>query len=127
MRNILVDTDVLINFLRGKGSARDFLASIVSESVLYVSVITVAELYRGAPPHEAERTKALLNGPTIVDVTRDIAEKAGSYKHAIKSQRQELIDCLIAATAYATRAILATSNAKHYPMPDIETIHVPTR
>jgi len=42
MRNILVDTDVLINFLRGKGSARDFLASIVSESVLYVSVITVA-------------------------------------------------------------------------------------
>jgi len=62
-----------------------------------------------------------------VHVTRDIAEKAGSYKRAIKSQRPELIDCLIAATAHATRAILATSNAKQYPMPDIETIHVPTR
>ena len=127
MRNILVDTDVLINFLRGKERARDFLASVISESVLYVSVITVAELHAGALPHEAERTQALLDGLTVVDVTRDIAEKAGTYKRTTKSQRLELMDCLIAATAHATRATLATGNIKHYPMPDIETLSVPSR
>ena len=127
MRNILVDTDVLINFLRGKEKARDFLASVVSESVLYVSVMTVSELCAGALPHEAERTQALLDGLTVVDVTRDIAEKAGTYKRTTKSQRLELMDCLIAATADATRAALATGNVNHYPMPDIETLSVPSR
>ena len=76
---------------------------------------------------EAERTQALLDGFNIVDVTRDIAEKAGSYKRTTKSQRLELMDCLIAATAHATRATLATGNIKHYPMPDIETLSVPSR
>jgi tRNA(fMet)-specific endonuclease VapC len=126
MRNILIDTDVLINFLRGKERARDFLASAVSEAVLHVSVITVAELYASALPHEAERTQALLDGLTVVNVTRGIAEKAGAYKRASKSQRLELMDCLIVATAHATRAVLATGNVKHYPMPDIETLGVPS-
>jgi len=40
MRNILIDTDVLINFLRGKEKARHFLESAVQESVLLCSVIT---------------------------------------------------------------------------------------
>lgn len=127
MRAVLVDTDVLINFLRGKDKAREFFLSEAAESVVYCSVITVAELHAGMLPHEAYKTESLLDGLHIVEVTREIAEKAGSYKRAIKRQQIELMDCLIAATAHATSAVLATGNAKHYPMPDIEILTVPAR
>jgi tRNA(fMet)-specific endonuclease VapC len=125
MRNILLDTDVLINFLRGKEKARLFLESAVRESALLCSVITVAEIHSGMLVPETERTRELLEGLYIVEVTRKIAEKAGGYKRDMKRQRLELMDCLIAATAYCNRAILATGNVKHYPMQDIETLLVP--
>ena len=124
MRNILVDTDVLISFLRGKEKALLFLESWVQEAFVLCSVITVAEIHAGMLAHEAERTHALLEGLQIVDVTREIDEKAGTYKRDIKSQRLELMDCLIAATAFTSHAILATCNAKHYPMQDIEMLTV---
>ncbi len=120
MKNILIDTDVLINFLRGKEKARDYLASLIGEADLYCSAITVAEIHAGMKEQERAKTEELFDSLTIVDVTRDIAEKGGTYKRAIKSHSLELDDCLIAATAYIKHAALATGNDKHYPMADIE-------
>jgi predicted nucleic acid-binding protein len=41
----LVDTDVIINYLKGKENARDFLIDIIDErAVGFFSVITGAEL-----------------------------------------------------------------------------------
>ncbi|KAF5424238.1 MAG: hypothetical protein C5S46_02680 [Candidatus Methanomarinus sp.] len=41
----LVDTDVIINYLKGKENARDFLIDIIDErAVGFFSVITEAEL-----------------------------------------------------------------------------------
>jgi predicted nucleic acid-binding protein len=51
-------------------------------------------------------------------------EKAGAYKRDIKSQWLELMDCLIASTACAKNAILATGNAKRYPMENAELLIV---
>ncbi|MFY9271111.1 MAG: hypothetical protein WAO55_15315 [Candidatus Manganitrophaceae bacterium] len=39
MKNIVVDTDILIDFLRGREAARDFLSSLIDEATLYCSVI----------------------------------------------------------------------------------------
>ena len=125
MKNVLVDTDILINFLRGRESARAFLASVVHEAVLFCSVITVAELYAGMLPQESAGTKQLIDALHVVEVTREIAEKAGTYKRSIKRQRLELMDCIIAATAHTLGATLATGNAKHYPMTDIQTMVIP--
>ncbi len=125
MRNILVDTDVLINFLRRKEKALDFLASSMQEgSLLLCSVITVAEIRAGMLAHETDQTRALLEGLQIMEVTREIAEKAGAYQRDIKSQRFELMDCLIVATAQANHATLATCNARHCPMKDIDKVTV---
>ena len=120
MKNIVVDTDILINFLRGKEATRDFLCSLVNETTLYCSVITVAEIFSGMREQEREKTKELLDSFNLIEITRDIAEKAGSYKHRIKHQTLELDDCLIAASALSIGAILATENIKHYPMTDIK-------
>ncbi|MDD5007492.1 MAG: type II toxin-antitoxin system VapC family toxin [Syntrophorhabdaceae bacterium] len=126
MKSILVDTNILINFLRGKAKARDFLLSLAEDSTVYCSVITVAEIFAGIREHERQQTVDLLDSINIVTVTREIAEKAGMYKSRTRSQGLELDDCFIAATAYILQATLATGNAKHYPMDDIDKIRVVT-
>ncbi len=126
MKNILVDTDILINFLRGSVRARYFLSSLINESALYCSVITAAEIFAGMKEHEKEKTSDLLDSLNIIDVTREIAEKAGGYKKGVKSHSLELDDCFIAATAFTNNALLATGNGRHYLMNDIEKLIVST-
>jgi predicted nucleic acid-binding protein len=119
MRPVLVDTDVFINFLRGKPAAKEFLVAQLEEGPIFCSVITIAEIVAGMRPHEKEKTKALLNNLEVVDVNLAIAEKAGHYKGSIKSHALELDDCLIAATAHVRKLTLATCNGRHYPMDDV--------
>jgi len=122
MKNIVLDTDILIHFLRGREEARDFLSSLLDEATLYCSVITVAEIFAGMREHERKKTEELLDSFNLIEITKEIAEKAGRYKNRIKSQTLELDDCLIAASAHSIGAILATGNIKHYPMTDINKI-----
>ncbi len=125
MRSVLVDTDVLINFLRGQPQARKFLLAQLSYNVsILCSVITVAEIFAGMRPHELDKTRGLLDNLDVIPVNRAIAEKAGSYKGTIKNHTLELDDCLIAATAHVHKTTLATGNIRHYPMEDIEKITV---
>lgn len=120
MKKIVVDTDVLIDFLRGGKKVQEFLLSAVEESVIYCSAITVAEIHAGMRESERGKTMDLIDSLNIVDVTREIAEKAGAYRRYEKRQSIELDDCLIAATAFIKGAFLATRNVKHYPMDDIK-------
>jgi len=120
MRKVLVDTDILINFLRGREKVRGYLFSLLEESIIYCSVISIAEIHAGMKEHEREKTSEIIDSLNIVDVTRDIAEKAGNYKRDERKQILELDDCFIAATAFVKGAVLATGNSKHYPMEDIK-------
>lgn len=122
MKKVLIDTDILINFLRGRETARIYLLSLLEDSIIYCSPITVAEIYAGMKEQEKEKTTELLDSLNIFDITREIAEKAGNYKRDEKKQSLELDDCLIAATAFINGAVLATGNGKHYPMQDIKKI-----
>ena len=120
MKDTLVDTDILIHFLRGRREAKDFLSSLLDRSQILCSSITVAEIFAGIRPGEEEKTRALVDNLLVLDVTREVAERAGQYRRTIRSQALELDDCLIAATAFVHRSVLATGNGKHYPMRDIE-------
>ena len=126
MRKVVVDTDILINFLRGKERAREFLLSLVEDATIYCSAITAAEIYAGMKEHDKERTGELIESLNVADITLEIAKKAGEYKRSIKKQSLELDDCLVAATAFIKEAVLATGNGKHYPMTDIEKMIVST-
>jgi len=124
MSCLLLDTDILINLLRGREAARDFVARSLDEYDLLCSAISVAEIWTGMKPHEEKATRQLLDSLKIIDVNRVIAEYAGTYKGSTKSHNLELDDCLIAATARAVNAVLATGNGRHYPMKDIKKIVV---
>lgn len=119
MSSLLLDTDILINLLRGNPAARDFIANSLEENDLLCSVVSVAEIWAGMRPHEEQATRKLIDSLKIIDVNRAVAEKAGSFKGTVKSHSLELDDCLIAATAFCTGATLATGNGKHYPMKDV--------
>jgi len=69
---------------------------------------------------EREKTTALIESLTILDITRVTAGKAGRYKRYENRQSLELDDCFIAVAAFVKSAVLATGNGKHYPMKDIE-------
>ena len=113
---LLIDTDVLIDYLRGQAEAVSYLESLTGS--LLVSVITLAELYAGVRAG-AERTKLdeFIRAFEIALVDREVAIRGGLYRRDyMKSHQVGLADALIAATAEHRQAALVTLNSKHFPM-----------
>ena len=113
---LLIDTDVLIDYLRDRAEAVSYLESL-TESLL-ISVITMAELYAGVR-EGAERTKLdeFVQAFEVVPVDREVAIEGGLYRRDyMKSHNVGLADALIAATAELRQAALVTLNSKHFPM-----------
>ena len=119
LKPLLLDTDVLIDFLRGHGDAIS-LVSAGSERLM-VSSISVAELYAGvrggADGAEQPALKRLLSLFKVMPVSDDIARLGGLYKRDYgRSHGVGLADGIIAATTSTEDAALMTLNVKHYPM-----------
>ena len=122
MSNVPLDTDILIDILKGRVAVLTFLFDLTDHAVPCCSVISVAELYAGMRPEEKGVTDILLDALVIVTVGQEIAEVAGRFTQREKNRRLELADCLIAATAFVEGATLATGNTKNYPMSESTVI-----
>lgn len=121
MAQLVVDTDVLVDFLRGKIQARNYLRQRrTAGELLCYSVITKAELYAGLRAGEERALMLLLNSMQELIVDGAVAEQGGKYRQLfLKSHQLQLADALIAATAKLAHAKLITLNTKHFPMTDI--------
>lgn len=121
---LLIDTDVLIDFLRGRSQAVTYLENLIEESLL-ISSITVAELYSGVREgKEREVLDTFFLAFEIVPINEEIAIKGGLYRRDYgKSHGVGLANALIAATAEVKQAHLVTLNQKHFPM--LDTVIVP--
>jgi predicted nucleic acid-binding protein len=113
---LLLDTDVLVDFLRGHSRAVAFVNARSARIIL--SSIVVAELYAGVRgDREQAALEDLVSLFRVVPVTGEIAKTAGLYKRDYgKSHGVGLADAILAATAQAENAELKTLNTKHYPM-----------
>jgi predicted nucleic acid-binding protein len=113
---ILVDTDILIDFLRGNDKAISFIDEFSPHIIL--SPIVVAELYAGVKG--ADELSVLDNFISlfrIVPMDSEIAKAGGLYNRDFgKSHGVGLADAILAATADKENAELKTLNIKHYPM-----------
>ena len=115
-KSILLDTDILVDFLRGHSKAMAFVKACSTRVLL--SSIVVAELYAGV---KGDAEQAVLDDFVslfrIVPVSVNIAKAGGLYKRDYgKSHGVGLADAILAATAEAEDAELKTLNSKHYPM-----------
>ncbi len=122
---MLVDSDVLIDFLRGHPKAIEFLE--LHEDDLHISAVTVAELYQGVRDgREKTKLAQTLSATTILPLTEEIAETASLFRRDYRASTGcGLADCMIAATASHHDMELASLNAKHFTM--LSKVIVPYR
>jgi predicted nucleic acid-binding protein len=113
---LLLDTDVLVEYLRGRPETIEYLEGL--ESDLFVSVVSVAELFSGVKGDEEERSlEQFLLAFTALPVTEGVARLGGLYRRDFRpSHGTGLADALIAATAEENRVNLVTFNRRHFPM-----------
>ena len=114
--SFLLDTDVLIDFLRGYDKAVDFVTANSHKIIL--SSIVVAELYAGVKgAAELTALDNFISLFTVIPVTSEISRVGGLFKRDYaKSHGVGLADAIIAATCESENAALKTLNVKHYPM-----------
>ncbi len=121
----LVDTDVVIDYLRGNDQAVKFFEKSVEPCCL--SAVTVAELYAGVKGEDEEaRLDGFLNAHEILEIGRLNAKRAGLlFKTYHRSHGTGIIDAFIAAAAEASGSELVTLNKRHFPM--LKEVFVPYR
>ncbi len=121
---MIVDTDVLIWYLRGNKKA---VTALNNRSGILISVVSYIELIQGV------RNKKELNNirlfikdlpADIIHVNDEISSRTLLYvERYILSHSVELADALIAASAVVYGVPLLTSNDKHYrPITDVEIL-----
>jgi len=113
---LVVDTDVLIDYLRDLPQAVAVLEN--TEQSLAASAISIAELYVGVRDGEERgRLDAFVNAFTVLPLNRNAAVQAGLWRQKYgPSHGTGLADALIAASVAAAGATLVTLNRRHFPM-----------
>ena len=101
--DILVDTDVFIDHIRGA------VPLVPGKHRLHYSVVTRAELYAGTSATAA--VSRLLSPFRELAVDRAVAERGGRIK---RETGIPMPDALIAATALEHRLGIATRNIRHF-------------
>ncbi len=116
MTKILVDTSIIIDYLRQKDKKKTILFNLAKHKYeLFVSIITHTESYAGKNIWERETAKkalkALFSGMTILPLQESISENAGKIRAVSDT---DIIDAIIAATALFHKIYLATLNTKDF-------------
>ena len=123
----LVDTTVLIDYLRGTPGAKRLDDLLDRGDVVCTTAINVEEIARGLRAAEARSAAALVEGVTILSLGATEGWQAGVWRREFAARGITLSqgDCLIGAAALSAGATLATGNPKDFPMTEIEVQHWP--
>jgi predicted nucleic acid-binding protein len=121
MSDYLLDTNILILYLRKTPGYYELLDTLAADDTLYISAITRLEIIRGMRDREREATFDILDSLETIEISIEIADKAGELIRTWRTQGVVLedADALIAATALEHGLALVTTNAKHFSMPDL--------
>jgi predicted nucleic acid-binding protein len=114
----LVDTSVLIDYLRGHEGAAAVLERERASAPLQASEITRLEVLAGMRPSEEDATRSLLATLVWHPVDAEVAEDAGSLGRRWLPSHHTIdgADLAIAATVIRTGSHLLTRNVRHFPM-----------
>ena len=109
----LIDTNILIDHLRGDITASQFLEKAEKGKIFaFISVITEYEILCGKfSKKEGKQINQLLSIFLPVNVNSEIAKKAADF---YKKYQINIADALIAGTAEYLNCILVTRNLKHF-------------
>ncbi|MEX0685943.1 MAG: type II toxin-antitoxin system VapC family toxin [Balneolales bacterium] len=113
---LLIDTDVLIDFGRGVGKAREQLNDQESVNILTISVVTQLELMVGCENKaDFKSLQSFLKNFEIIQLDNTISEKAVHLFEKYRLSHGVMIpDMLIASTAITFEIPLMSKNQKDY-------------
>ena len=121
MSDYLLDSGVLIRHLRDQRGYPELINRLMDEGDVDISAMTHLEIVGGMKKRERRDTFDLLDSLKTIPMTSEIADRAGEF---IRSWRERGInlsaaEAVIAASALQNALTLVTTNARHFPMPEL--------
>ncbi|MBI2405414.1 PIN domain-containing protein [Candidatus Gottesmanbacteria bacterium] len=116
MTKVLVDSDIIIDFLRTGGGMlpKLFIGQRDGKVELFLSTITVLELFAGkSSKTTTEKIHELIAGFSIIPLGIDLAVFVGELKRDHRMDTA-FADLIVGATSLSISARLATRNRRHY-------------
>jgi predicted nucleic acid-binding protein len=123
----LIDTDWVVEYLKGRPPAVETLAALRQEG-LAISLITYGEIYEGiytgreAARHE-EMFLRFLRRVRVLPLNREMLKQFARIRGQLRAQGQLIgdLDLLIAATALYHDLTVVTHNTRHFSrVPDLQ-------
>lgn len=121
---VVIDTSILIDYLRGSKKWETFIKEIDDDAELFLPTIVIFELFSGNSTKNLARrfdVIDLLKQFRQIDLDEAIARVAGELYRDVK-QTLEVPDYIIAASALSINATVLTLNKKHFGQ--IPNIHL---
>lgn len=114
----VVDTTILVGYLRRDSAAKDLVDHERAVEPLHASEMTRVEILSGMRSKEESGTLDLLSTLIWHPVDQEIAELAGEMARRWLPSHHTIgiADFVIAATTFRSNARLLTLNVKHFPM-----------
>lgn len=114
---MVIDTSIFIEYLRAKNKLETTLQRLSDASELYISSITVYELFMGANTEKKkEEIQILTSDLILLPFNYDTAMKSAEIYNDLKSRNQliEFRDIFIGATAILNNLPVLTLNQNHF-------------
>jgi tRNA(fMet)-specific endonuclease VapC len=118
---MVIDTGIFIEHLRIKDKTASTLYKLADNSDLFISAVSLYELYMGATTKEKEAdVQNITSDLSILAFTDAVAQKAAEIYHQLRRSNQmiEFRDIFIAATALVNELPIVTLNKKHFKRVD---------
>lgn len=128
MPDYLLDSNVLIQHLRGHAPTTSLLTRLALEGQLSIAAISRTEVGAGMRDREREVTLRFLDALACYPLGAALADLAGELVRRCRQQgiTLDIPDALIAATALHHDLVLLTYNPRHFPMPGLRRYpHMP--
>lgn len=113
---IIADTDVLIDFLRGKGFAEK-VSHRIKTGGLHTTAVTAFELWTGAKTEQQiHAVDTLLAALIILPLDSTSAKRASKVRRDLEKKNATIgmADSLIAGICLERNGVLITRNKKHF-------------
>ena len=113
----VADTDVLIDFMRGRGELAGIVADELQRGTLQTTVVTRFELLAGArTPGQLESLQQLLGAVPALSLDSAAADRAAVVRRALELRGEPIGmgDSLIAGIVLQHGGTLLTRNRRHF-------------
>lgn len=114
---MVVDTSVFIDFLRAKDKKNTELFNIPNSKKIYISSITLYELYMGATDKQKwQDVKTLTEDLIVLPFDDNVSIKAAEIYHQLRKNNKliDFRDIFIAATCLIHGLSIKTLNKSHF-------------